>query len=46
MKFLVDEHAEYYQAELEKRGHETESAKKFRKLQKKLNLQNRVKSDP
>lgn len=30
MKFLLDEHAEYYQKELEKRNHETESAKKLR----------------
>ena len=30
MKFLLDEHAEYYQKELQKRNHETESAKKLR----------------
>jgi len=30
MKFLLDEHAEYYQKELEKQNHETETAKKLR----------------
>ena len=30
MKFLLDEHAEYYQKELEKQNHKTESAKKLR----------------
>ena len=30
MKFLLDEHAEYYQKELEKQNHETEKAKKLR----------------
>ncbi|QLH06714.1 DUF5615 family PIN-like protein [Nitrosopumilus ureiphilus] len=30
MKFLLDEHAEYYQKELEHQNHETESAKKLR----------------
>ena len=30
MKFLLDEHAEYYQKELEKQNHETESAKRLR----------------
>ena len=30
MKFLLDEHAEYYQKELEKQNHETETAKRLR----------------
>jgi len=30
MKFLLDEHAEYYQKELEKQNHETVKAKKLR----------------
>jgi len=30
MKFLLDEHAEYYQKELERQNHETEKAKKLR----------------
>jgi predicted nuclease of predicted toxin-antitoxin system len=30
VKFLLDEHAEYYQKELEKQNHKTESAKKLR----------------
>ena len=30
MKYLLDEHAEYYQKELEKQNHETETAKKLR----------------
>ena len=35
MKFLLDEHAEYYQKELEKRNHETKSAKKLRAREEK-----------
>ena len=35
MKFLLDEHAEYYQKELEKLNHETESAKKLREKEAK-----------
>ena len=30
MKFLLDEHAEYFQKELENQNHETEKAKKLR----------------
>lgn len=30
MKFLLDEHAEYYQKELERQNHKTETAKKLR----------------
>ena len=30
MKFLLDEHAEYYQKELEKQNHETIKAKKLK----------------
>lgn len=36
MRFLVDEHAEYYQKELGKGGHETESAKKLRDKDRKF----------
>jgi len=35
LKFLVDEHAEYYQKELEKLNHKTESAKKLREKEAK-----------
>ncbi len=36
MNFLLDEHAEYYKEELEKRGHETESVKKLREKDQKF----------